>query len=142
MQKILFSLIIVCFSLIAKGQSPIGIWKNIDDTDGKEKSHIQIYESNGKLRAKVIKLLPAATITKCDACKGANKGKSIVGMDILWNMSKVKDGLYDNGEILDPKSGKIYDCSFEVKAKGKELHVRGYLGFSLFGRTQVWYKVD
>lgn len=140
MQKIFFSLLMASFSILSFGQSPVGVWKNVDDTDGKEKSHIQIYESNGKLRAKVIKLLPGATVTKCDNCKGANKGKSIVGMDILWGMEKVADGEYDDGEILDPKTGKIYDCSFEVK--GKELHVRGYMGISLLGRTQIWYKVS
>jgi len=59
-------------SSILFAQSPIGIWKNLDDTDGKEKSHIEIYESNGKLRGKVVKLLPAATITRCDKCEGAN----------------------------------------------------------------------
>ncbi len=41
---------------IGQAQSPIGIWKNIDDEDGKEKSHIEIYEKNGKLYGKVIKL--------------------------------------------------------------------------------------
>jgi uncharacterized protein (DUF2147 family) len=139
MNKVLFSLLFFILGTTAYSQSPIGIWKNVDDEDGKEKSHIEIYESNGKLKGKVIKLLSAATITKCDKCKGSNKGKNITGMDILWGMEKVKNGFYDNGEILDPKSGKIYDCSIEVK--GNQLLVRGYMGLSMFGRTQTWYKV-
>jgi uncharacterized protein (DUF2147 family) len=138
--KYIMSLSIVMFlGMVGMAQSPVGVWKNVDDTDGKEKSHIQIYEYKGKLRAKVIKLLPAATITKCDACKGPNKGKPIVGMDICWDMAKQSDGTYDDGSIVDPKTGKVYSCSFEVK--GDELHVRGYMGISLIGRTQVWYKV-
>lgn len=139
MQRFMFLLSMIFMSLISIAQSPVGIWKNLDDEDGKEKSHIEIYEQNGKLRGKVIKLLPAATITKCDACTGANKGKSLVGMDILWDL--VKTGkVWDNGEILDPKKGKIYSCKIELEGKDK-LKVRGYVGVSMFGRTQTWYKV-
>ena len=96
-------------SFFIYAQSPIGIWKNLDDEDGREKSHIEIYEQNGTLRGKVIKLLPAATITKCDKCTGANKGK-------------------------------VYDCKIELDGTDK-LKVRGFVGVSMFGRTQIWYKV-
>ena len=120
-------------------QSPVGIWKNLDDEDGREKSHIEIYEQNGKLRGKVIKLLPAATITHCDKCSGENKGKSLVGMDILWDLKK-SGKVWDGGEILDPKKGKVYDCKIEPDDTEK-LKVRGFVGVSLFGRTQTWYKV-
>jgi len=128
---------IIGFSLL--GQSPVGVWKNLDDEDGKEKSHIEIYEKNGKLRGKVVKLLPAATITHCNACSGANKGKSLVGMDILWDLAKVGEG-WEGGQILDPKKGKVYDCKIAFNGKDK-LDVRGFMGLSLFGRTQTWYKV-
>jgi uncharacterized protein (DUF2147 family) len=139
MHKIIIILSLLVSTTYAYSQSPIGLWKSVDDTDGREKSHIQIYESNGKLRGKIIKLLPAATTTTCNKCKGDKKNKGLVGMDILWGMEKQKDGSYDDGEILDPATGKIYDCSFEVK--GNQLHVRGYFGLSLLGRTQTWYKV-
>ncbi len=120
-------------------QSPVGIWKNLDDADGKEKSHIEIYEQNGTLRGKVIKLLPAATITNCNACTGTNKGKSLVGMDILWDLKKSGKN-WDSGQIIDPKNGKVYDCKMELKGADK-LNVRGYIGMSMFGRTQTWYRV-
>ena len=129
----------VFFGLIVFAQSPVGIWKNLDDEDGREKSHIEIYEQNGSLRGKVIKLLPAATITKCDKCTGTNKGKSLVGMDILWDLKK-SGNVWDGGETLDPKKGKVYDCKIELDGKDK-LKVRGFVGVSMFGRTQIWYKV-
>jgi uncharacterized protein (DUF2147 family) len=120
-------------------QSPVGIWKSIDDEDGKEKSHIEVYEKNGKLHGKIIKLLSGATITKCDACTGDKKGKSLVGMEILWNLTK-SGNTWDDGEILDPKKGKVYSVKVELDGKDK-LKVRGYLGVSLLGRTQTWYRV-
>ena len=118
-------LLLVCFlGTSAMAQSPVGIWKNLDDTDGREKSHVEITERNGKLTGKVIKLLPAATITKCDACKGANKGKHIEGMTILWDLKK-NGKTWDNGQILDPKSGKIYSCKVEFESDDV-LKVRGW----------------
>ncbi|MBK8347459.1 MAG: DUF2147 domain-containing protein [Saprospiraceae bacterium] len=139
MHKSFIVLVLILAGKIAMAQSPVGIWKNLDDTDGKEKSHIEIYEHKGKLRAKVIKLLPAATITKCDACTGPNKGKALVGLDIVWDLQK-NGNIWEGGQILDPKKGKIYDCKIEMDGKDK-LNVRGFMGVSIFGRTQVWYKV-
>lgn len=139
MTKISLIAVLSIMWISAFGQSPLGIWKNLDDTDGKEKSHIEIYEQNGKLRGKVIKLLPAATITTCDKCTGANKGKSLVGLDILWDMQK-SGSEWDHGQILDPKTGKIYRCKIKTEGTDK-LQVRGYIGISVFGRTQTWYKV-
>jgi uncharacterized protein (DUF2147 family) len=138
------SLLLLFFTFCAmsvslSAQSPLGLWKNLDDEDGKEKSHIEIYEKGGTLRAKVVKLLPAASITHCNACKGENKGKSLVGMDILWDM-KASDGAWSGGEILDPKKGKVYKCRLETDGPDK-LKVRGFIGVPAFGRTQVWYKV-
>lgn len=139
MSKNLLLLAFVLLSQLLWSQSPVGIWKNLDDEDGREKSHIEIYELNGKLRGKVVKLLPAATLTHCEACTGANKGKSLVGMDILWDMTKTGN-VWENGEILDPKKGKVYSCKLELDGKDK-LKVRGFVGVSMFGRTQTWYRV-
>lgn len=129
------------FILNAFSQSKIiGIWKNIDDEDGKEKSHIEIYEHNGALRAKVIKLLPAATVKTCTKCTGSNKNKSIEGMEILWDLKKKSDTEYEDGKILNPKNGKVYDCFISLESPTK-LKVRGYMGISLMGKTQYWHKV-
>ncbi len=135
-----FLLVLVSlFGTLVMAQSPVGVWKNLDDTDGKEKSHIEITERNGKLTGKVIKLLPGVEITKCDACKGANKGKNIEGMTILWDLKK-NGKSWENGQILDPKNGKIYSCKVELE-RDDVLKVRGFLGISLLGRTQTWYRV-
>ena len=117
-----------------------GLWYNIDDEDGKPKSHISIYETNGILEAKVVKLLPAAKLTHCSACEGSNKNKPIEGMKILWGLEKVNSKEYEEGEILNPKNGKIYDCFISLEEDDK-LKVRGYLGVSMFGKTQYWYRV-
>lgn len=138
MKNVLFLLLFFCFSSL-QAQSVFGVWKSIDDEDGTEKSHIEIYEENGKLYGKVIKLLEGATATHCNDCDGDKKGQPITGMVILYDMEKDGAG-YDDGEILDPGTGKTYSCSLELDGPDK-LSVRGYLGFSFLGRTQYWHRV-
>ena len=117
-----------------------GTWYNIDDEDGEPKSHISIYENKGKLEAKVIKLLPNATLKICSSCEGVNKDKPIEGMNILWDLKKTSNTEYKDGTILNPKNGKVYDCFISLEEKDK-LKVRGYMGLSMFGKTQYWYRV-
>jgi uncharacterized protein (DUF2147 family) len=45
---------------------------------------------------------------------------------------------YAGGDILDPDTGAVYRCKMHVENGGTELHLRGFIGFSLIGRTQIW----
>jgi uncharacterized protein (DUF2147 family) len=139
--KIFSVLLMSLFFIInLSGQSVLGVWKTIDDNTKDAKSHVKIYEKGGKVFGKVIKLLPAATTKVCIDCPGNKKGKSLIDLDILWDM--VKDGnVYDDGEIVDPANGKVYSCKMYLKDKNT-LIVRGYLGISLLGRSQTWYRVE
>lgn len=139
MKKFLLAKLFIFSFFIGYSQSPIGIWKNIDDEDGKAKSHIEIYEKDGKLEGKVIKLLENATLKVCKKCKGDRKNASIEGMVIMWDLNKSGDE-YIDGKIIDPKKGKEYGCKISL-ASEDELDVRGYLKFAVFGRTQKWYRV-
>lgn len=118
--------------------SIIGVWKTIDDVTGKAKSHVEFYQKNNKIYGKVIELLPGAATTVCNNCPGEKNGKSLLGMDIIWEMTATKES-WSNGQIIDPKTGKIYSCT--ITRQGDVLTVRGYIGFSLLGRSQTWYKV-
>lgn len=123
-------------------QTAIGTWKTIDDKTGKEKSYVKIYETkSGKLQGDVVKILtPGREDAKCTDCKGDRKNKPIAGMTIMWGMEK--DGNeWTNGRILDPNSGKEYSCKMKLK-DNNTLEVRGFMGISLLGRTQTWYRVE
>ncbi|MDP3946141.1 MAG: DUF2147 domain-containing protein [Lutibacter sp.] len=134
-------LIFVFFlSILGHSQSIIGKWKTIDDETGKERSIVEIYESEGKIYAKIVKLLVKGEENRvCENCKGANKNKPLKGLVVIDGLKK--DGNEWNGaKILDPKTGKEYKCYLTLEEPNK-LKVRGYLGFALLGRTQYWYKV-
>jgi uncharacterized protein (DUF2147 family) len=121
-------------------QTPVGTWQNIDDETGKPKAHIEIYEMNGVLYGKIVKLInPDEPNPKCTKCPGEFKDKPVEGLQIMWGLKK--DGNeYTGGKILDPKSGNIYSCKIELLGPDK-LKVRGFLGVSLLGRTQYWYRL-
>jgi uncharacterized protein (DUF2147 family) len=53
---------------------------------------------------------------------------------------KAKGEEFVDGDILDPESGSIYRCKFRLEENGKRLNVRGFIGLSLFGRTQTWLR--
>ena len=51
-----------------------------------------------------------------------------------------KDGLWEKGHIYDPENGKDYKCKMTL-ASADVLRVRGFIGISLIGRTEVWTRV-
>ena len=119
-------------------QSPLGLWKTVDDTDGIAKSYIEIHEIDGQLFATVRELLPAADKTHCSACKGDKKDAPLIGMTLMRDMEK--DGKkWSGGYILDPATGKEYKCIIQLDGDDK-LKVRGYIGAPLLGRSQYWYR--
>lgn len=124
----------------AQGQTVIGKWKTVDDETGKPKSIVEIYEKSGKIYGKVVEILEEENKKRvCSNCSGDDKNKPILGMTIIKGLSK-KGSEYTDGKILDPKNGKLYKCFITLETKDK-LKVRGYIGISLLGRSQYWYRV-
>ena len=114
-----------------------GLWITQDDETGKEKSEVLLYIEDGKLYGKIIRLLlPEDQGKLCEKCKGEDKNKPIAGLVIVKDLSMEED-VWEDGTIMDPKSGKVYDCYLSLEAPDV-LKVRGFLGFSLLGRTQTW----
>jgi len=64
------------------------------------------------------------------------KSKPLVGAIILRDFEFV-DGEWTNGRIYDPENGKDYKCYMRFKDPNT-LNVRGYIGISMIGRTEVW----
>jgi uncharacterized protein (DUF2147 family) len=122
--------------------SPEGRWITIDDATGKPASIVVLREEKGRITGTIEKVydpFPKESNPKCISCKGDLKDKPMVGMKILWDIAKQGDG-WSGGMILDPESGKTYNCSLALENGGHKLKIRGFIGVSLFGRTQYWQR--
>ena len=139
--------VLLCFSALAlraadSASTPAGRWRTFDDkTPGKPKSIILLYEEKGLLFGRVETLVDPDAVKICDKCSDERKGRPVTGMVVVRRMKKDGDE-YTGGDILDPKNGSVYRCKMRLMDQGRKLSVRGYLGFSLFGRTQTWIRDD
>jgi uncharacterized protein (DUF2147 family) len=146
MKKTFFAVLLILLwsvSVARADGSPIGKWKTIDDETKKEKSIVEVYEQDGKIYGKILQLLQEKDGGKsklCEKCTGSDHNKPTVGMVFLKGL-KADGNEYGGGTIMDPNNGKTYKCKLEVLEGGAKMKVRGFIGFSLLGRNQFWYRV-
>ncbi len=123
----------------AEVPSPAGSWQTLSDTTGKPAAIVEIFESGGKFHGRIVQLLDDEPGSVCTQCTGARKGQPLVGMVVLTGLSADGDE-YTGGEILDPDDGRTYRAKIKLMDGGDTLKVRGFLGLSIFGRTQIWLR--
>ena len=123
-------------------QSPVGLWRSIDDKTGEAKAEIRIVESGGVLTGRIEKRLSkdAKPDEVCKECKDDRAGKPIQGLEIIRGARKAEDrDVWQGGKILDPENGREYTLRLTPIEGGRKLEVRG--SFGPFGRTQTWVRV-
>lgn len=135
---LLFALL--SFTGFAQGQDAI-IGKWINSTG---EAHVEIYKKGVKYFGKIVWLKnpkdeKGNAKTDFKNPEASLKSRPILGMEMLKDFV-YDDGKWTDGKIYDPKSGKTYSCNMTLKSNG-ELSMRGYIGISLIGRTEVWKKV-
>lgn len=137
------ALLLAAVPAFAANDTPVGTWKTIDDATGQAKAIVQISESNGTLEGKILQVLKSdqGPHPVCDKCEGDLHNQPVEGMTILWGLTRDGDE-WSGGKILDPNNGKIYKAKMELIDGGMKLKVRGYIGFSLLGRSQVWERQE
>ncbi len=149
------NLTIVAFMLvlfIGTGIISAQVAKDFDTVLGtwlttKGESKIQIYKNNNKYFGKIIWLKnPNDEHGKPKVDKEnpdeSLRSRKLLGLEIMKDF--VYDGNYTwvDGDIYDPKSGNTYSCKMNLSKDYQTLEVRGYIGISLFGRTETWKRVD
>ncbi|MEX0273887.1 MAG: DUF2147 domain-containing protein [Flavobacteriaceae bacterium] len=127
---------------ILLGQSIIGKWKTIDDRTGKPKGVVEVYERNGLLYGKLIKILEKGKEDAiCSKCEGERKNKPVLGMYIFKGLKDSGNGQWKGNTLFDPEQGMTFRCKIWVNPENHDqLKVRGYLAFIY--RTQTWLRVD
>ncbi|MBA2711901.1 MAG: DUF2147 domain-containing protein [Tatlockia sp.] len=137
-----FSIFLITFfvtTLTFAKATPAGNWTTIDDKTEKKRAVVHLAITNGTLHGTIVKVYPRQGDTGiCTKCPGNFKGKPVKGLQFIWGLKDKGNGVWDDGKLLDPKSGKIYRA--KITLEGKKLYVRAYIGVSTIGRSQVWVK--
>jgi uncharacterized protein (DUF2147 family) len=124
--------------LTTKLQSAVGHWQTY--SDGKPAGTVETYLENGTLFGRVTQVRPGRTPQDvCDKCSGEYKNHLILDMVILRNFHPDGED-WVGGTAVDPENGKEYKGKIWSEGKDK-LHMRGYIGISLLGRTEVWVRI-
>jgi len=119
-------------------RSPAGLWNTVDDRTHQPRGTIRIEDRNGIFSGRIESSFnPAELKERCVKCEGDRKDAPVLGLLIMRGMRKHGSD-YEGGDILDPDTGSVYRCRFTLSADGQKLSVRGFLGMSVFGRTQTW----
>ena len=138
--RYLLLLLLTSLSSMAQNKDAIlGKWINSTG-----EAHIDITKRSDKYFGKLVwikdpKGTDGTLKTDLKNPEASLRSKPILGMEILKNFV-YDDGKWTDGTIYDPKSGKTYSCNMTIKDNG-QLSMRGYIGISLIGRSEVWKRV-
>lgn len=142
-----FVLLLACCSApeIGRAAEPTaaGLWEKRDEA-GQPQGWFRIAERKGAYEGQIVRMFPKPgedpASWRCTKCEGEQKDAPVLGITFIKGMKR--QGLaYENGTILDPRDGSVYSARMDLSPDGKQLSVRGYLGFSLLGRTEVWSRL-
>jgi uncharacterized protein (DUF2147 family) len=120
-----------------------GLWEQVDENSGKAESWFKIIERNSVFEGTLVKIFFKPGEDEnwvCSKCEGAEKGAPVLGLTLIKGMQR-NGTSYENGTIMDPRDGSVYRALMQLSPDGRKLEVRGYLGISLFGRSQVWNRL-
>jgi uncharacterized protein (DUF2147 family) len=141
--KKIFTILLISSALFCYGQKVnadviLGTWLT---ASGKAK--VLIYKQGDVYNGKIVWLKeplypdgkPKVDKNNPDASK---RNVPIMGYNLLKGFVFDEDE-WEDGTIYDPENGKTYSCT--IKYRDGKLDLRGYIGISLIGRTQTWFKV-
>ncbi|MEO1328602.1 MAG: DUF2147 domain-containing protein [Pseudomonadota bacterium] len=144
-QRVALALAVVGFSAGAAASDPVfGLWL----TESR-RGVIEIHPCEGQAEAACGTIVWLAKPTNEDGAPLTDRrnpdpeerGRPVCGLRTIRGLRREAEGRWAGGALYDPNDGATYRGRVEVRADGA-LHLRGYVGIPLFGRSQVWTRVE
>ena len=161
MKKFIALFIVLTFAAVCFAQTDpvIGFWLSVDEKTNATTAGWRIYTENNRLLGEIVSVPNEPRGALAYTCKasypnfpreGNVSQMPLAGTPFIFGLVKKSNGVWENGNIIDPNDGKMYGCKINFLPAGSKvgnrtlqvdtLEVRGTIG--PFGRSQYWNKTD